>query len=235
MGSATLRFSPAQGAAGSDKTIVIVSDSLQGTGSEEATIRTNFQGWGDRIAAELSGYGISRYRNTWTGTNTTSGTSPRDITYRDLGSGGSRASNWAGTSAGLSAQFTTHVDYLIVMLGYNDCNVDPTGYATYTTNLTARLDEWTNVGRKISLLSWIPTATYLQQWYDAWAAGVAAATPGYRQSSVVGVNFTDDAIAYRNPGTTRELASWSYDGTHLNDVGHAGFFDRYWPKIKAAI
>lgn len=240
---ARIRMAAAQGAPGSTKTFVLVSDSISTAvpPGEEQAITGGFKRYGDLILRDMAAYGIDRRLTDWntnTGQTVTLayGSAPADFIYRDMAVSGSRAATYLTTQKATKATqanaWSSPVDYLIVQLGYNDCAASVSAWATYQTNLTARLNDWTNVAYKFALLSWLPaTGTNLTNWVAAFNAGAAAATPGYRQTSIPAFIYGGAGGATR-PNVVNAL---SYDGVHLNEAGHRAYYETFAPQIAAAL
>lgn len=254
MADVTLRMAPAQGAAGLPNRLVWVGDSISGQcatpGSPEDQASTDaFQRWGDLLAVELAAYGVERYTGGWSTVTSpdapSTGTEPADWIYHDLAVGGATASTWTSHAKATSVTnngvggFAAPVTILVVQFGRNDYSgANSTTSAQFTTNLTARLNEWTNVQYKFVLMGWLPVlnSTTLQTWHDAAASAAAAATPGDRQDAVQFFNIGGTTCA-PEPGVIGSPTSddLSYDGIHINVAGAQAFHDTLWPQMEATL
>lgn len=186
--------------------------------------------------------------------------STHDLIYHQVCTGGSTAgsityptSGWDTYGEGVAevggtnpewdtidanGSFADHVDWLVVEFAYNDIQANDTP-SMYEANLTARLSEWTNVGRKFLALSWVSDGgggrTYPNDaisrsaYYDAAVNAAGAVTAGggagHLQSTipVLNMGWSGQGLqAY--PGSVTTLA---YDGTHLTQSGARTYLARW--------
>lgn len=197
-----------------------------------------YQEWSEGFDGAQHYYFGWHYDGTADGIVDNSGTSsgPWDVEVYYLTDSGESAYTWAspvdgdeGHSDEPGTYGAERCDVLVVQFGFNDMNVNAAGTsaAVMETAMHARLDEWTNVGRKFLVLGYSPyDSSYprfgINEGKSAyWTAAVnaaAAADPGDQQDEVQIVRLPPyglgDGVRNGFP-----LDFLNADTTHVNRIG----------------